>query len=168
MTSTTQPDAGTPARDLGASSVVKLPIQKARPCLGSLLTGAMRNRYSARVCCLLFFLNKAPSSPLRLSLIPDSDPLPLINRLAEAQGEHISPQNYVHGERAVDHLLPDLTDAVIKEGPYPIAHGGYSDVWRGTWNRRGGVDDLKVDGILNSHRHSLISLLILFRSPLKF
>ena len=107
-----------------------------------------------------FFLNKAPSSPLRLSFIPDSDPLPLMNRLAEPEGEHILPQNYVHGERAVDHLLPDLTDAVTKEGPYPIAHGGYSDVWRGTWNRRGGVDDLKVDGISNSHRHSLIPLLI--------
>jgi hypothetical protein len=93
------------------------------------------------------FSNKAPNSPLRSGFIPDSDSLPLMKHFTESQGEHIALQNHVvNGEPAVDHL-PDLTDAVIKEGPYPIAHGGYSDVWRGTWNRGGGVDDLKVDCI---------------------
>jgi hypothetical protein len=112
------------------------------------------------------FLNEVPSSPLRLNFIPDGDPPPLTNLLTVSQGEHTVHQNHVvNGERKVDHL-PDLTDAVIKEGPYPIAHGGYSDVWRATWNRGGGVDDSKVDRI--SRTHFLISLLMLFRSPLKF
>lgn len=93
------------------------------------------------------FSNKAPNSPLRSSFIPDGDSLSLMKHSTESQGEHIALQNHVvNGEPAEDHL-PDLTNAVIKEGPYPIAHGGYSDVWRGTWNRGGGVDDLKVDCI---------------------
>ena len=93
------------------------------------------------------FSNKAPNSPLRSSFIPDGDSLPLMRHFTESQVEHDALQNHVvNGEPAVDHL-PDLTDAVIKEGPYPIAHGGYSDVWRGTWNRGGGVDDMKVDCI---------------------
>jgi len=99
------------------------------------------------------FLNSLPSSPLRLGFMPDGDPPPpLMNRLADSQGEHTASQNHVVNG---DHL-PDLTDVVIKEGPYPIAHGGYSDVWRCTWNRGGGLGDLKVNGI--SERHSLGTL----------
>ena len=94
-----------------------------------------------------FFFNEVPSSPLRSNFIPDGDPLPLMKHLTVSQGKHIAPQNHIfNGEPAVDHL-PDLTDAIIKESPYPIAHGGYSDVWRATWNRGGGLDDLKVVGI---------------------
>ena len=35
--------------------------------------------------------------------------------------------------------LPDLTGDVLKQGHYPIAHGGHSDVWKALWNK-GGVE----------------------------
>ncbi|TFK33028.1 hypothetical protein BDQ12DRAFT_658509 [Crucibulum laeve] len=33
--------------------------------------------------------------------------------------------------------LLDLTGGIEKEGKYPAAHGGYSDVWKGIWKRDG-------------------------------
>jgi hypothetical protein len=35
--------------------------------------------------------------------------------------------------------LPDLTGNIVKQGHYPIAHGGHSDVWKAMWNK-GGVE----------------------------
>jgi len=99
------------------------------------------------------FLNELPSSPLRLGFFPDGDSPPLINRLTESQGEQTAHQNHVVNG---DHL-PDLTDVVIKESPYPIAHGGYSDVWRCTWNRGGGIGDLKVDVISQRNPLGILS-----------
>lgn len=30
-----------------------------------------------------------------------------------------------------DESLPNLTGKIVREGQYPIAHGGYSDIWKG-------------------------------------
>lgn len=34
-------------------------------------------------------------------------------------------------------LVADLTGQVVKEGSYPVAHGGHSDVWKAIWKRDG-------------------------------
>jgi len=105
------------------------------------------------------FFSEFPKSPLRLSFgpaIPSTE-----------EPEYVTPQRHaVNGEPTLDQP-PDLTDAVIKEGQYPVAHGGYSDVWRATWKRGGDIDDLKVHFryLLSI---SLVSVLIFPRSLLRF
>lgn len=34
-------------------------------------------------------------------------------------------------------LVVDLTGQVVRDGSYPVAHGGHSDVWKAVWKRDG-------------------------------
>ena len=31
----------------------------------------------------------------------------------------------------IDESVPNLTGKIVREGQYPVAHGGYSDIWKG-------------------------------------
>lgn len=88
----------------------------------------------------------AVRSPLRNGFLPDDDAIPSIHHLTESPIEQTRPllESLQLGETVdVSASLPDLTEALVKEGMYPIAHGGYSDVWRATWNKENGT--LKVN-----------------------
>ncbi|KAF8962977.1 TKL/TKL-ccin protein kinase [Flammula alnicola] len=83
------------------------------------------------------FLNGLSRSPLHLNFVPDADPIPSTHLLTESPTEYSTPSEdklHVNGVPKGT-PLPDLTDSVVKEGQFPIAHGGYSDVWRATWKR---------------------------------
>lgn len=84
----------------------------------------------------------AVRSPLRNGFLPDDEEIPSIHHyLTESPIEQAQNplENLKIGENLesddVSSSLPDLTENLVKEGQYPIAHGGYSDVWRATWNK---------------------------------
>lgn len=83
------------------------------------------------------FVNNLPRSPLHLSFLPQDDGIPSIHHLTESPTEYEGTQSeylLVNGDSSTT-AFPDLTQHVVKEGHYPIAHGGYSDVWRATWKK---------------------------------
>jgi hypothetical protein len=52
-------------------------------------------------------------------------------------------------------LIPepvDLTDYICKMDQHPIAHGGFADIWRATWNKQSGTCTVRT------YLHSLPSL----------
>ncbi|KDR83111.1 hypothetical protein GALMADRAFT_113318 [Galerina marginata CBS 339.88] len=90
------------------------------------------------------FLDGLSKSPLRLSFVPDEG-IPSMHDLTESPQEYVSHGLHLNGNGKLHDdvsALPDLTEWVVKEGHYPIAHGGYSDVWRATWRK--GEGDMKV------------------------
>lgn len=46
--------------------------------------------------------------------------------------------------------LADLTGKVFKEGHYPVAHGGHSDVWKANWKKADGLDAKVAVKVLRS------------------
>ena len=65
----------------------------------------------------LFTNNSAnPKSPTRSGFSVDIPPLTPL--LAAFSSE-------------IDESVPNLTGKIVREGQYPIAHGGYSDIWKG-------------------------------------
>lgn len=51
----------------------------------------------------------------------------------------------------VDNIaLPDLTESILKDGPFAIEHGGYSDIWTGVWKK----DDAEVKVAIKALRVS--------------
>lgn len=83
------------------------------------------------------FLHDLPRSPLHSSFLPQEDGIPSIYHLTESPTEYVAPPSeYLNINGDLDSsALHDLTEQVVKEGHYPIAHGGYSDVWRATWKK---------------------------------
>src|SRR5882762_2732706 len=70
---------------------------------------------------------------------------------------------YHPGSNSTSGLLPDLTGKITRDGKYPCCHGGFADVWKGTWCRD--ICDRKVCQRLKklsqtNHDH--------IRSPSKF
>ncbi|KAF9564167.1 kinase-like protein [Agrocybe pediades] len=99
------------------------------------------------------FINRddLPKSPLRLAF-PTEEDIPFLHQVtftespieyASTEASTITLVNSMHSKSCrQDSSLLDLSENVIKEGYYPIAHGGYSDVWKATWKRDAG--DIKV------------------------
>lgn len=44
-------------------------------------------------------------------------------------------------------MLVDLTGKIAREGKYPCAHGGFADVWKGTWHRESGDNKVILPSI---------------------
>ncbi|KAH9480786.1 Tyrosine-protein kinase isoform SRK4 [Psilocybe cubensis] len=97
------------------------------------------------------FVNDLPRSPLHLSFVPE-DGIPSLHHLTEspteyepAEGGHLLNNGY-----ADSISFPDLTQHIVKEGYYPIAHGGFSDVWKATWTKKDGTMQVAVKVIRNT------------------
>jgi hypothetical protein len=77
-------------------------------------------------------------SPLGLSFPPD-DKIPSM-LLTESPLDMDSNSLEIGTEgRSSPFALPDLTEGVVKDGPFAIAHGGYSDIWTGVWKKDDGA-----------------------------
>ena len=83
----------------------------------------------------LFLNGDLPRSPLHLSFVPENDVSPM--QLLTESPVGCVPPPLVPGN------VPDLTHRVRKDGHFPAAHGGYSDVWKAVW-KRDDVSDVKV------------------------
>ncbi|KAL0952854.1 hypothetical protein HGRIS_007077 [Hohenbuehelia grisea] len=66
----------------------------------------------------------------------------VIARGAEVELSPATPTPIRHHLPSEDPTVPDLTGEIEREGDYPAAHGGYSDVWKGMWKRRVGEPGL--------------------------
>ncbi|KAF5317548.1 hypothetical protein D9619_013143 [Psilocybe cf. subviscida] len=93
------------------------------------------------------FRKEAPlRSPLGLSFPPD-DKIPLM-LLTESPLDMDSNSIDISAEgRSSPFALPDLTEDVAKNGPFAIAHGGYSDIWTGVWKKDDGEVSVAVKAL---------------------
>ena len=89
----------------------------------------------------LFTNNSAnPKSPTRSGFSVDIPPLTPL--LAAFSSE-------------IEEGVPNLTGKIVREGQYPIAHGGYSDIWKGVL-QQDDSQELKVDVFFLPHLSFLI------------